>query len=554
MALFGAGGDQSLNITIKAKDDATAALNKVRLSISDIAKGSAIGELAVRGLTTAFHFLEGIATASIREFEQYNQAVAQTNTVLTSTQHAAGLTANEVIKLSKSISENTLYQDDAVLAAENLLLTFTNISKDTFPRATQAVLDVSTALGQDLSSSAIQVGKALNSPIDGLAMLSRVGIQFTNSQTEMITTLVKSGRTLEAQNLILDELNKKFAGSAKSAYEASSSLTKLQKNVVELEQDIGAGLVPAMNNLYDSFVDAKGAGGSYNDTAFTTFHITSQLAQMTLAAAIGFAAIGTAITNVGTRLEQLGLKYSGASWLLNKFGIDTDRALSSFRDNTNEGLLSAVNFYDTLADRNEKVEMSWGQLNVDATKFGKAGPAAYQATAAEAAKANEQIKKTQQTIADTKKTLDSYRKDLQGETSSVAQAFVDQEQKLKDIQQQLKDAEAKPVNQRDAGQIADLKTQLNKEGTAYANSRYIESQLPTQVADARRRAGETDFERNLEDISKRIADKEQSFAGDIVYNIQFNDAVAGDDGIRKIITTVLSEINRGAALKQLAGT
>jgi hypothetical protein len=131
---------------------------------------------------------------------------------------------------------------------------------------------------------------------------------------------------------------------------------------------------------------------------------------------------------------------------------------------------------------------------------------------------------------------------------------VDQEQKLKDIQQQLKDAEAKPVNQRDAGQIADLKTQLNKEGTAYANSRYIESQLPTQVADARRRAGETDFERNLEDISKRIADKEQSFAGDIVYNIQFNDAVAGDDGIRKIITTVLSEINRGAALKQLAGT
>ena len=198
--------DQSLNVTIKARDEASAAINRVRLSVTNIAKGSAIGELAVRGLSSAFHLFETVLSGSLQEYEQLNQAVSQTNAVLASTQHAAGLTAKEVIDLSKSLSDNTLYQDDMVLSAENMILTFTNITKDIFPQTTQAVLDMSTALGQDLKSSAIQLGKALNNPIEGVAALQRVGVTFSNAQQEVIAKMVKSGQTMEAQRYILAEI------------------------------------------------------------------------------------------------------------------------------------------------------------------------------------------------------------------------------------------------------------------------------------------------------------------------------------------------------------
>ncbi|MEK7992887.1 MAG: hypothetical protein AAB403_03685 [Planctomycetota bacterium] len=553
MSLF--GGDQSLNITLKAKDEASASISRVRLSIGDLAKGFAVGTIATDVFRRGVALLEGVITSSVREYEQYHQAVAQTNAVLASTQHAAGLTANEIIKLSKSLADGTLYQDDMVLSAENLLLTFTQISKDIFPQTTLAVLDMSTALGQDLKSSAIQLGKALNDPIQGINALQRVGVSFTNAQQEMITTMVKSGHTMEAQKFILTEIQREFGGSAKSAYEAASSITKLQKNVVDLEQDIGSGLVPALNNLFSAFQTTSSGMARNIDVGKAVFKSIAFIGEAAAATSVGIHSLAASFVNLASYPTQMVAEsWASISTGSLKAQEDVDSFFSDYRESLHEQVVGNADIYFTLKQRNEDVLKSWGQIDEEAKQFGESGPAAYQATAEEAKKANDQIKKTQQTIADTRKTLDDYRKDLQGETSNVAQLFVDQEEKLKDIQKQLKEEQSKPLKEQDAARIASLKTDLTKEYAAYDSQRAIETQLPTQVAEARRRAGETDFERNIEDFTKRVADKQSSFARDIVYNINFNDAVAGDDGIKRIITTVLSQIDRGAALKQLAGT
>jgi phage-related minor tail protein len=63
--------------------------------------------------------------------------------------------------------------------------------------------DMSVALGTDASGSAIQLGKALNDPIKGVAALQKVGVSFTESQKEQIKTLVETGDTLGAQKIIL---------------------------------------------------------------------------------------------------------------------------------------------------------------------------------------------------------------------------------------------------------------------------------------------------------------------------------------------------------------
>ena len=75
---------------------------------------------------------------------------------------------------------------------------------------------MSPVLGTDASGSAIQLGKALNDPIKGITALTRVGVTFTEQQKDQITTLVESGKTIDAQKIILGELQKEFGGSAEA--------------------------------------------------------------------------------------------------------------------------------------------------------------------------------------------------------------------------------------------------------------------------------------------------------------------------------------------------
>jgi hypothetical protein len=113
--------------------------------------------------------------------------------------------------------------DEAVASGENLLLTFTNIrnevgkGNDIFDQSTQIMADMSTALGQDMKTSAIQLGKALNNPTKGVSALQRVGVSFTESQKDQIKALQASGKTMEAQKIILKELQGEFGGSAEAA-------------------------------------------------------------------------------------------------------------------------------------------------------------------------------------------------------------------------------------------------------------------------------------------------------------------------------------------------
>jgi hypothetical protein len=111
---------------------------------------------------------------------------------------------------------------------------------------------MSVALGQDMKSSAIQLGKALNDPIKGVTALQRVGVSFTASQKDQIKTLVESGRTLDAQKIILGELTKEFGGSAEAA---ATPLDKLKVHIGNLAEEAGSFLIPAVDKVVTFFDD-----------------------------------------------------------------------------------------------------------------------------------------------------------------------------------------------------------------------------------------------------------------------------------------------------------
>ena len=194
--------------------------------------------------------LGGFLYESVQEAMAAEKVQAQLNAVLQSTGGAAGVTADMVNKLAGELQNLTPYGDDAIVSAQNMLLTFTNIGKDVFPDATKTVLDMSTALGQDLQTSAMQLGKALNDPINGITALRRVGVTFTDDQEAMIKKMVESGDVMGAQKIILEELQKEFGGSAEAAGKTfAGQLEILKNNLGDIKESIGGALLPVLREL-----------------------------------------------------------------------------------------------------------------------------------------------------------------------------------------------------------------------------------------------------------------------------------------------------------------
>lgn len=210
----------------------------------------AAGAVAAVGVAK---FLGG-AIADARESQKIS---ALTEQVIKTTGSAANVTAKQVQDLSGSIAAKTGIDDAAIQSASNLLLTFTNLrnevgkGNDIFNQATQIATDLGVALGTEPKAAAIQLGKALNDPVKGVAALSRVGVTFTAGQKKVIESLVKTGDTAGAQKVILKELNKEFGGAAEAQATAAD---KAAFAFGELKESIGTALLPVVDRLATFFV------------------------------------------------------------------------------------------------------------------------------------------------------------------------------------------------------------------------------------------------------------------------------------------------------------
>lgn len=215
-----------------------------------ISSSTALAGFAAAGAVTAVVF-KSLVSAGREAAEQDRRTAA----AILTTGGAAHISATGVKELAESLSRKTGIDDSAIQANENLLLTFTNVrnevgkGNDIFTRATRDVLDLATATGEDGKAAVLQLGKAIQDPISGLTKLQRVGVAFTAQQKLQIRALVDSNHVLEAQKIILGEVELEFGGAAAAA---NDPIKQLSASTHDLEETLGQQLLPSVN---------KGVGG-----------------------------------------------------------------------------------------------------------------------------------------------------------------------------------------------------------------------------------------------------------------------------------------------------
>ncbi len=189
------------------------------------------------GLKTLFAGLAvgGLFKAVVDASTEAESSLAQLDAAIKSTGNTAGLSRQQYIGLADALALTSTYSDEAILGAENLLLTFRRIRGNEFVGATKAVIDMSAALGKDLPSSAALLGKALNDPVRGLRTLREVGVSFSADQERLITQFTRTGDVAKAQQIILDELATLYGGRGAAAADTfAGSITNLKKQFGEL--------------------------------------------------------------------------------------------------------------------------------------------------------------------------------------------------------------------------------------------------------------------------------------------------------------------------------
>jgi hypothetical protein len=122
-----------------------------------------------------------------------------------------------LVAAADNLGRSTLFDQEDFTQNFALLTSFQRIGVDSYERVSKAAADLATITGQDLKSAQIQLAKALEDPTKRVTDLARSGTVFTDQQKEQIKVLQESGQLLEAQNLILREIEKQYGGAAEAA-------------------------------------------------------------------------------------------------------------------------------------------------------------------------------------------------------------------------------------------------------------------------------------------------------------------------------------------------
>jgi hypothetical protein len=201
-------------------------------------------------------FIASQAALGIRSLAELERLTQQTAAAIETTGGVAGQTTASIRALAESLEDLTTVDDKAIQSGENVLLTFTNIGEETFPAATKAAVDLAVAMAEgdaaaaDVAATAKLLGKALNDPAKAFGVLRKAGVVLGHETEDLVEDLVAQGKTVEAQNILLAELARRYGKAGEAAGQGfGGDMRRFSDAVEEAQMALATGLLPVIREF-----------------------------------------------------------------------------------------------------------------------------------------------------------------------------------------------------------------------------------------------------------------------------------------------------------------
>ncbi len=215
--------------------------------------GLAVGYLSFRGISSAIRMMSD-------EAKEAAIAIAQIEARIKSTGNVAGVSVIGLQAFAAGLQKITSFSDDAILSMQGMLLSFTNVRGRQVEDATLAILDMAAAFeglnanADSLQRMAIQVGKALQDPVEGVTALQRVGVRLSDQQKQQVKDFMAVNDIAGAQQLILKELQTEFGGTAEKLRqtpwgEQQAAANAFRDVLEKLGQSLMVSVTPGVQGL-----------------------------------------------------------------------------------------------------------------------------------------------------------------------------------------------------------------------------------------------------------------------------------------------------------------
>ncbi len=246
---------------VTAQNNTDAALLAVEKNLGRVqGAASRMGDTfrAVVGATVAAGLTREMARAAIEAEQAGNRLTA----VLKATGGVAGVTRKEIDDLADSLSDATTFDDEGFRNAAASLAKFGNIQGDVFRDGLKLSADLAAFMGTDVPEAAQLLGKALQSPTEGITTLERQFGKLTEAQEENIKSLAAQGRAYEAQQAVLDIVRQKVGGTAQlmnsGLTKATSDVSKAWNELLETAGSAGTVMNQTLAGAASLMKDIKG--------------------------------------------------------------------------------------------------------------------------------------------------------------------------------------------------------------------------------------------------------------------------------------------------------
>ncbi|RTS53401.1 phage tail tape measure protein [Pseudomonas aeruginosa] len=266
--------------------------------------------------------------AVIRNTKQMEKEQAQLEAVLRSTGESAGFSREQLNEMASSMERTSTVSAGEINQAQTNLLAFTGIVGEQFPRALQSAIDMAARTGTTVTSAAETIGRALDVPSKGLTALSKQGFRFTEEQKKAAEQLEATGRTSEAQGIILKALEESYGGAAAAS------------------RDTFGGALMALQNTIDGLL--TGSEGSLDGAKVAIDDLNRALSDPATAESVS-KLLDLLAQGASTVVDSLPFLIDAGDGVVRVFSIAADALVGVFATATMHAQGLAASMFETLS-------------------------------------------------------------------------------------------------------------------------------------------------------------------------------------------------------------